>query len=396
MTQSSAESEVAAVQELLAEDGSFAEMAERAVEVGASQLGVDHGHVTRIVPELDHWEVVASTDDSSGPAPVGLVVDLQTTFCRHAIDDDETLALSDVSAEGFGDDIAYETYGWDCYATTPVRLNGELYGTLCFADQSPRPETFDEREVTMVNCLADLLERELSVREAELELDSRNQLLRIFSRVLRHNLRNDMAVIQGHIDLLLEQVDTSQAEPDRLRANVDRVLSLAEKSRQLNRIAQEDPGFQEISVTERLETLTTELEAEHPEARFHTDLPDEVEITALPTLRTALAELLENAVEHGGEKPVCTVAVAQSPETVQINVADSGPGLPAEERRVLRGEPETALDHGQGVGLWIVYWVVNNHDGTIETSIAEDGTTITITLPRPTANERLIEMPGEH
>ena len=64
-------------------------------------------------------------------------------------------------------------------------------------------------------------------------------------------------------------------------------------------------------------------------------------------------------------------------------MSDSGPGLPELERAVLETGEETPLIHGQGLGLWLSYWIVTTLDGEIEVSEAAQGTTIEIRLPTP-------------
>lgn len=62
-----------------------------------------------------------------------------------------------------------------------------------------------------------------------------------------------------------------------------------------------------------------------------------------------------------------------------ITVADDGPGLSPLEQRILHGEQETQLSHGQGLGLWIVYWVVMQSGGALSVETTA-GTTVTIQL----------------
>jgi len=382
------------LQKLVEMDATFVETAERAVDIGAAHLGVGHGHFIRIVPELDHWEVVASTDDADGPVPVGEVFDLRTTFCRHTVDRDDTLALSDVSGQGFADDIAYERHGWNCYATTPVKIRDRLYGTLCFADETTSSELFDTEDVTLVECLADVLERHLERNERELTLENRNALLEIFCRVLRHNLRNDLSVVRGYVELLVDQLDDPATDPEVIRSKIEKLESLGEKSGELKRIAEADSGFQEYSVPAVVEEVGSAVERDYPRATVRIDAPADARLTALPTVKTALYELIENAIEHGNVEAACRVTVESRHDEVAITVADDGPGLPEMERRVLQGDPETQVDHGQGLGLWILRWVVDGHGGAIETTVSEGGTEITISVPRPNANDRLIGAPG--
>jgi PAS domain S-box-containing protein len=79
---------------------------------------------------------------------------------------------------------------------------------------------------------------------------------------------------------------------------------------------------------------------------------------------------------------VITVTATTADGTVEISIADNGPGLPADEQEVLSKGVETSLIHGSGLGLWMVYWIVDTHDGTIETTVTPEGTTISVTLPQ--------------
>jgi len=390
-TQSHVDAGFDAITELLAMDAPIAEIADRALEIGTDRLGVAHGHFTRIVPELNHWEAVASTDSERGPVPVGTVVDLDTTFCRRAVKNDETVALHDVSGQGYDDDISYERYGWECYASTPVALGDELYGTLCFANRAARLTSFTDREMSFINCLAEIIEQKLALRESEVALSNTNKLLEVLARVLRHNLRNDMTVVRGHIDLIIDQLEEPATSPQTLTRTVDRVIRLAEKSRQLKRLANADHSFHEIEITQLLTQLTDRISETYPDVDFEITAQETVTLTTLPTLETALYELLENAAKHTGDAPTCQVAVEPTVNDVTIEITDTGPGLPQHERSVLAGKTETALQHGQGIGLWIVHWVSTSLDGSVSVDTQASGTTVRLTIPRPGTNALLTE-----
>ena len=64
-----------------------------------------------------------------------------------------------------------------------------------------------------------------------------------------------------------------------------------------------------------------------------------------------------------------------------VTVADDGPGLPADEREVLANGEEEPLVHGQGLGLYLAYWIITNLDGEIEMAESEAGTTVRIKVP---------------
>jgi signal transduction histidine kinase len=102
-------------------------------------------------------------------------------------------------------------------------------------------------------------------------------------------------------------------------------------------------------------------------------------------LGLAVDNLLENAVVHTTSlSPTVEVTVRRDEETgtVEVSVADDGPGIPRQEREVLVDGQETPLDHGSGIGLWLVNWIVSESMGTV--SFGENdptGSVVTLRLP---------------
>lgn len=67
---------------------------------------------------------------------------------------------------------------------------------------------------------------------------------------------------------------------------------------------------------------------------------------------------------------------------VYIRVTDNGPGIPEHEYSVLTAGEETALEHGSGLGLWLIFWVVNKSGGELIFEDADPrGSTVTMVLP---------------
>ena len=104
-------------------------------------------------------------------------------------------------------------------------------------------------------------------------------------------------------------------------------------------------------------------------------------------LREALANLLHNAIRHGGAGCHVTLVVREQPGlAVQIAVVDDGPGLPAEElaragERFFRGRGG-ALP-GSGLGLAIVRTVAQRHGGQMQVSKGPEGRGLAVALSLP-------------
>jgi len=95
-----------------------------------------------------------------------------------------------------------------------------------------------------------------------------------------------------------------------------------------------------------------------------------------------LRELVENAVEHDPASEV-EVAASATDAGIEVSVADDGDGIPEHQWDLLTGQREiTQLQHGDGLGLWLVKWTTDRHGGRLRLDESgEDGTTVTLVFP---------------
>ncbi|WP_170845321.1 PAS domain-containing protein [Halorientalis persicus] len=217
------------------------------------------------------------------------------------------------------------------------------------------------------------------------DLAQRETHLQVLHRLLRHNLRNETTVIQGYAETLL-QSDTSDRIDEFAQRIFEASSSLVDASdtaRTIQRVLRMDGDeVTSIPVTEAGEQIREEVVAGYPEAGLTTATDGTVAFSH--HLLVGIEELVENAVEHGDRTSVeVELADGPSPDTVTIRVSDDGPGLPESEWDVVAGDQEiTQLQHTQGLGLWLVRWVVDKHSGELTLEENEGGTTVAITLPR--------------
>jgi PAS domain S-box-containing protein len=162
--------------DIIAQEGeSVADKHRQIIQLGTEYLGVDLGFVSTIDTDAETFEVLESTADDI--LATGAVYDLSQTYCRRCIESDSVLAVADAQTDGWVGDPAYEEHGLDCYLGTPIRVDGELVGTICFADEAPRDSTFTPVERAFVELAARLLGREYEIRQYERELDDRKARL---------------------------------------------------------------------------------------------------------------------------------------------------------------------------------------------------------------------------
>ena len=212
----------------------------------------------------------------------------------------------------------------------------------------------------------------------------REQRLAVLNRVLRHNLRNELNVASGYIEIAREQSDDETSEMLAVAArNVDSVLELGEKARTVERtLNRNELGTEPVAVGALIEDILTEYHTKY-NGTVDNRVPDTLAIETNPQLLESLfRNLLENAFVHNDQdSPTVSVDVVLEGTTARFDIQDNGPGIPEHELQVIEEGRETDLEHGSGVGLWLVTWSTAALGGKVDFETSGDGTTVTVTLP---------------
>ncbi|WP_411969052.1 PAS domain S-box protein [Haloferax sp. YSSS75] len=248
------------------------------------------------------------------------------------------------------------------------RKGGELYTAI----QTIAPIHQDDEIQGFVAIQSDITDSEV-VR----------QRLGVLNRMFRHNLRNRMNVIGGYAQMVRDETDDEgiYADAENIVTASKELVALSKKAQTVAEVLEGDGTTKELS--EIIEYSTTKVSASYPDSRVVVDVPADISARVDSRVSVAVCELLTNALEHGGE--TVHVDVSRSPRDegrVVVRVSDDGPGLPEGEWLAIERGRETPLEHGTGMGLWLIYWVVTKAGGSTrldETPLG--GASIEIELP---------------
>ncbi len=220
-------------------------------------------------------------------------------------------------------------------------------------------------------------------------LKQREIQLQVLHRLLRHNLRNDLNVIAGFADILATEAETDRHRgyANRIVSNATDLIKLSETAKTIEAVAGRQSLMRKpVELGALLSPAVDRFQTERPDAHITLEQSAPVAVEAGQHLRTAVSELIDNGIEHNtAETPTVTVRIDTdaSDRTVSITVHDNGPGLPDEEWAVVAGDSEISqLEHGSGLGLWLVRWVAEGYGGELGYHRDQTGSSVTITLPR--------------
>ena len=266
-----------------------------------------------------------------------------------------------------------------------------------FVTGSTEPHAFSETDRTLIDVLAatvtaalDQAEREAVLRETQAELEAANEELALLNQVVRHDIKNDVAVILGHGKSLTDRVDESVADSlqPMLRA-ATHITDITETVGEFLDVLGGDakPALEPIDLTA---VLTDECRKardtyENADIRIDDGFPTGVEVAATELLSSVFRNLLTNAITHNDKPtPEVTISGEERGDSVVVRVADNGPGIPEDRREEIFGRGEQGLESpGSGIGLYLVDTLVEIYDGDIEIIDNEpEGSVFSLTLQK--------------
>ncbi len=221
------------------------------------------------------------------------------------------------------------------------------------------------------------------------ERTTRQQRLGVFNRVLRHNLRNDVNAIVGYSDLLADDPDEPEPLADAISEVAVELAGIGEKARRIERLmASAEAETATVSLAPLAQNVLVNVAADHPDVDYERSVPPDIVVQGSGyMLENVLRNLVENAIEHNDAADPRVEVRATYDQTriypLTVSVLDNGPGMPDQEREAVLDGDETPLEHGSGLGLWVVRWAVTRLGGTVDIADRDGGgTRVTVSLPQ--------------
>ena len=215
------------------------------------------------------------------------------------------------------------------------------------------------------------------------DLEEHRRQLQVLDRVLRHNVNNNMNVIEGYASMIETQSDDPLAGyAEKIADASDHLLELARKQRAITEFLSETQTREQVDLEAIVERSVERVRSERPRADVDLRTEETGPVWAIPSIEEAVDELLQNAIDHGGGR--VSVRTGGDRDWGWVTVRDRNRPMPEMDRDVLRGESEFGtLQHGSGLGLWLVRLIVDHSDGRIEYAETEPtGNAVTVSLPK--------------
>lgn len=225
-------------------------------------------------------------------------------------------------------------------------------------------------------------QRRYAIQEESKLLKQVDNLKQNFISLMSHDLKTPVAKISGIADILkikfnntdeqrelIENIENSTKELNNFINSIldltkieSQNLTLRRESRDINKIIE--------TIVEKLE-----FEAENKEMELETELSPLYPIQVDPVLMNrVISNLIENAIKYAGKGKKVSVKTWDDPEWVYVEIKDNGVGIGPEDLAHIFDKfyrvknDSTHSIKGSGLGLYLVKYFIELHNGVISAS----------------------------
>lgn len=217
------------------------------------------------------------------------------------------------------------------------------------------------------------------------------ETLALLTRLLSHDIRNDLMIVEGHSSLLPEHVGADgESHLDVIRTRTGEIIRLLEDASTLVKTLGEEQEFDRINLSDVLRLEAAHLREEFPAVEIDAEIERDLSIHANNLLHRLFGNLLQNAVFHNDVEGLeITIRAERRDGDVAVLIGDNGTGIDPKvrERCFELGEQGPDSD-GDGIGLYLVARLVDLYGGSVTLGESPDcGAEFRMTFPANDATE---------
>lgn len=217
-----------------------------------------------------------------------------------------------------------------------------------------------------------------------------------FSEDAAHELKTPLTILRGELELALRESKNVDEYQQILSSALDEVNRLIRILQSVLEITKAESGkisltIKENNLSDILNNLVDDAKilAEEKQIKINSDIQKNL-IAEVDDLRIhqALLNLIENAIKYTGRNGTIDISLYAAPDSIVFKIKDTGIGIPKDKQKYIferffqiKDNPDAK--NGVGIGLSIVKWIVDNHNGSIEVnSEINKGTEFILKIPK--------------
>ena len=378
------------------------------IELGRKHFGFASASLYR--RNEDGISVVLMVGSNTGAVATSNIADDTTVFMGgigvdefdEMLQDDEVLLAEksfqvDGKAEGEVDLLS-------CVAVK-VLVEGKPYGFLCLADDQDVSRNLGEVDRDILQLITDWLGMEIARKQvgdreqqhlSDLAHVTRLSTMGEMASGLAHELNQPLTAIANYLRGCQRRIDRGNLEVTELTAIMQQSIQEAERAAKIIRrmrafVNKEDPHHERVEINELITRVSGFLrsEMERKSITLTLSLAENLPILIVDAIQIeqVLLNLLRNAIDAvnvpwQGEKKIEVASSMTEAGMLNIEVRDTGVGLPDGEQQQIFDPFYTTKDEGMGMGLSISRTIIEAHGGTMYTDTSGQHTIVGVALPQ--------------
>jgi PAS domain S-box-containing protein len=194
------------------------------------------------------------------------------------------------------------------------------------------------------------------------DLESAQRETNLYLDILTHDIGNTENVSSLYSDLLIDTMDGEAAGyVEKLRRSIGKSIEILGTVSKIRRIHH---GLPEVHPVD-LDAVIREETGHYPDSNIRYEgVP--CLVWADDLLQEVFANLIGNAVKHGGPGVAVTIGTQEENGFVRVSVEDTGPGVPdGEKEAIFHRYEQKKRGVGEGLGLYLVQILVERYGGKV-------------------------------
>lgn len=299
-----------------------------------------------------------------------------------------------IGSESFGSAFSSAKEGYPTLTSADLTLNHRS-GKSFPAQVMTTPVTINGKLVSIIVLIRDISQAEASQAEKK-QLEQR-AILGEVTAIFAHEVRNPLNAITLSLQVMEENIDENDENMEwvrKIQEECDNLIQLMESVLSFSKpLEYRMSGIDmTIMINQLLDRWRPRLVKVKVIANLETKIDKPIIEGDQRALEQVFTNLISNAVnamsDEGGYLGI-KIAEPENEEDrqfYQINVTDSGPGIPAEIKEHMFKPFITGSKHGTGLGLAITQRIINAHKGKIEVESFPGGTIFKVFLAKKKEN----------
>jgi signal transduction histidine kinase len=334
--------------------------------------------------------------------PPGSARPIHGTLLEELLRSNRTMYREDMAEAEYPEENEFLELGLRCRLAAPLLQGARAIGMVSLVRREP--DSFNAEEIELTSLLGRLVATAVqNIRAYESERKTVDELRRLsalradFVSLVSHELRTPMAAVIGAARTLQQrwrELTPAQRESflDLIAGETNRLATLIGDVLDTSRIEAGTFSFRfgDVDLGELVRDSVATAQLGQDEVRLEAEVRDPVPRVHgdADRLRQVVMNLLDNAIKYSPEGGEVQVRVHSDDGRVRVDVRDSGPGIAADDQKLIFEKfgrvvtPGGGTQPGTGLGLFIARSIAEAHGGALDVrSAPEQGATFTLELP---------------